>query len=320
MKTTAHTLIDIPFEFRHTCWFCGEPSSALVQLPHASGNTQCLEHAPLTIPACKECHAIKLSKHLRSVWALRAHINQTLITQYAKHLGIGENWTEQELIDSDFSGAILGGFGDSAWKMYEIAKQRISYQGWSISLDGVPLDSIDDTVHFSFEGVAYRSIHHCIDYFVTATDIDKELLVELVNILSAERFDYALKIAKLNKRISPYRRDQIAEEVRLQEAEQQEALHIREMDALQNSTLSLISEVTISGVVVPVFAIQWAIEKGIKNLNDLRDLEDDYFDDFAHLGGAVAFQSYDGLQSYMTARTDLTWVNSNDPNRDLWTG
>ncbi|WP_295899311.1 hypothetical protein [uncultured Vibrio sp.] len=318
MPKTTHTLIDIPFEFRHSCWFCGEPSSALTQLPHASSKGQNVEHAPLEIPSCSECNAIKAPKHVRSIWALRSYINQALITKYAKHLGIGENWTKQELIDSDFSGAILGGFGNSAWKMYEIAKQRISYQGWALSLDGLPLDSIDDTAHFTFEGTHYTSVNHCIDYFVTATGIDKDLLEELVSILSVDRFGYALKIARLNKRLSSSQRSQIVEEVRQQEAEQQEALQIREMDDFESRATSSITEVTVSGVVVPVFAIQWAIENRVNTLNILRDREDDYFDDFEHLGGAIAFQSYDGLQSYMTARLDTTWANDSDPNRDLW--
>ena len=315
MPTHSYTLIDIPFDSRHTCWFCGEPSATSLHFPGTPESNTRLEHVPLTIPACNECNSIHYPSHLNSIWALRSCIRQALISKYTKHLAIGENWTEQEIIDSDFSGAILGGFGRSAWRMYEISKQRVTFQGWVVSVDDLPLDIIDETSDFEFDGIHYSSLHTCIDFFADATDIDKELLTQLVDIVGPSRFNYALKIAKLNKRISYVQRTKIIDEITVQEAETLEAAFDHHSKRTVNPS---IVDVSVSGTIAVTFAIQWAMEKGAHTLSELCHLEDDYFDEFEHLGGAAAFASYNGLQLYLKSREDAAWIEANDPNKDLW--
>ncbi|OEE86201.1 hypothetical protein A1OQ_17115 [Enterovibrio norvegicus FF-162] len=309
MQTHSHTLIDIPFNQRHICWFCGEPSSEILHFPRTARKN--VEHALLALPACKECDAIKHSRDINSIWQFRAHVKQALISKYTKHLAIGENWTKEELEESEFSGSILGGFGESAWHMYEIAKQRVAYEGWPLIVDGLTFDAMDDTSSFEFNGTCYASLRNCVDFFEKASDIDKELLTQLVEIVTPARFDYALKIAKLNKRISPARRTQIIDDIAIEEAEKREA-------ATRSDLELSIEDVSVSGTIAPSFAIQWAIAKGASTLSELCPLEDDYFDDFQHLGGAAAFASYNGLQLYLEARENAAWVKANDPNKDVW--
>ena len=175
MSSILYTQIDVPFNFRYTCWFCGEPSIDYVDFPKSAESIPKLEHPPIAIPVCDECSKVKYQDNVHSIWALRDQVKHSLITKYTKHLGIGENWTEQELKDSEFSGTILGGFGRSAWKMFQIAKSRVSFNGWDVSVDEVPLSANDETSGFSFEGVRYLSLNACIDYYVKATSIDREL-------------------------------------------------------------------------------------------------------------------------------------------------
>ncbi|NOI54127.1 hypothetical protein F0248_13630 [Vibrio crassostreae] len=314
MTVNTYSYIDIPFNLRHTCWFCGEPSSNLVEFPKTAQAVAKIGHSPIALPACNECARINYSKNLTSIWSVRDQIKHTLIDKYAKHLGIGENWTEQELIDSDFSGSTLGGFGRSAWKMYQIAKQRVDYKGWPLSVDDIPLEVYDETSGFEFDGTRYASINSCIDYFTKAAGVDKELLSQLVDIVSSDRFSYALRIAKLNKSVSNTKRSEIVEEVLQQESEQEEIL-LEQANSMFNPN---VEEVNISGSVAPVFAIQWALANKVEDLAHLCALEDEYFDYFEHLGGPAAFMSYNGLQLYLESRQDPEWVEKSDPNKQYW--
>ncbi len=218
-----YTCIDVPFNSRHTCWFCGEPCSDFLDFPANHRNVSDISHQPLAVPSCNECSSFKTTSGVKSIWALRDQIKHQLMSKYAKHLGIGLNWTETELKESDFTGSVLGGFGKSAWPMYQIAKERIAYKGWPITIDELPLDGYDETSGFTYDGTRYLSLHTCIDYYVKSLSLDKDLLTQAVDIVTPERFGYALKIAKLNKFISAQERSQILEELLLQESEAAEA-------------------------------------------------------------------------------------------------
>lgn len=75
-------LVDIPFNCRHSCWFCAEPCEhvfAFRASPHA-------EHASLSVPACKECLTLARQHTLTSIYECRIAVKDALMKRYAKHL------------------------------------------------------------------------------------------------------------------------------------------------------------------------------------------------------------------------------------------
>jgi hypothetical protein len=311
-----YSLIDIPFNLRHTCWFCGEPSFDLLSFPKSSHQIAQISHQPIELPACKECLSLPTGGVVESIWSFRDNIKHALMNKYAKHLGIGLQWTKEELEDSEFDGAILEGFGKSAWPMYEIAKERVEYMGWDITVDGEPLDGYDESYGYEFHGVRYLSIQACIEYHVKALSLDLVLFETLIEIVGSERFAYALRIAELNRNISSRDRNSIINEVLEQEQDKNDIAEL-ELSNQNQQTLPLVP-VSIDGIVVQPEAIEWAIKNQCTSLGLLVEQEDAFFDEFEHLGGPRAFALFDGLQSYLNARSISQWGKENDPNDEFW--
>lgn len=309
--------IDIPFSQRHTCWFCGEPSHVYASFPRKNSRKR-IEHAPLEVPACEECVAISASYDASSVLHLRDGVKHGLLKKYAKALGIGINWTKQELEESEFTGAALEGFRRSAWEMYEIAKARIDYKGWPLSLDGIPMEIYDETSSFEFDGMSFLSLQACIDHYVDALTLDKALLEQLVDVVGCDRFSYALRIARLNPRVSNARRTAIVAEIELQELEQAEANSLLIDDKEQEFEPGEVQAISLSGITAEPDAICWLLNNAVTNLAQLAEREDDFFDDFQHLGGVGAFAKFNGVQLYLDARSDLNWTKHYDLNQELW--
>ncbi len=192
--STNFPLIDIPFDKRHICWFCAEPCAdtfayqAQAYTPHPS----------LSVPACKEC--LKLASHhpLTSIWDCHMAVKDELMRIYAKHLAIGENWTEQELAESEFSCKVFEGFKKSAWFMYQVAKGRITSTPWPISLNGVAIDSGEYQLGFQFDGVNYSSIAKAVEHYSQMLGLDKPFLQQLVNTVGRDRFAYAVRLCRIN--------------------------------------------------------------------------------------------------------------------------
>ncbi|OEF26825.1 hypothetical protein [Vibrio rumoiensis] len=311
---SAYTFIDIPFNFRHTCWFCGEPASHSFDFPKNPNNLRFLEHPPMSIPACSECAIVNVASDVSSIWAVRDHVKRSIMDKYADHLAIGQNWTEEELKESEFSGALLGGFGESAWTMYLIAKDRLSYQGWTVSIDSMLVEWEDESYGFEFDGVRYMSLNTCLEHLIKALRLDAQLLPSLIDILGPERLDYALRIAKLNKAITTFQREKILDEIRQQQDDKQDIAQ----QAKFAGDFSQVEEVAVGDGVATVESIQWALKNRITTLDHLCREEDAFFDEFAHLGGPQCYMNYYGLQLYFEARQNLAWIAENDPNIEWW--
>ncbi|WP_028762001.1 hypothetical protein [Shewanella colwelliana] len=187
-------LIDIPFTQRHTCWFCSEPCNAIFnyQAHHYT------PHPSLSLPCCKECLSFASKAPLTSIWDCQMAVKDELMRRYAKHLAIGENWTEQELAESEFSCKVFEGFKKSAWFMYQVAKQRVSASGWPLSLNGVSLDASQYDLGFMFDGVNYTSISSAVEHYSNMLGLDKLFLQDLVSLVGRERFGYAVRICRIN--------------------------------------------------------------------------------------------------------------------------
>ncbi len=188
------TRIDVPFDKRHLCWFCGEPCKDTLEYeaqPHTP-------HPSLALPCCAECLKLAKQHPLTSIWDCRLAVKDALMGIYAKDLAIGINWTEQELAESEFSCKVFEGFKKSAWMMYQIARDRINFSGWPLQLEGIEIVCQHDSARFEFDGVAYTSLHAAIGYYSKQFSLDPSFFAELVKLLGRARFGYALRLARIH--------------------------------------------------------------------------------------------------------------------------
>ena len=112
--------LDIPFEYRFTCWFCGEGSYQTIV---ASVSTH-QQHYLVNMPICDECQSYQCHRVANSLTSIEKLIKAKIVKCSVKELAIGANWTEKELQASDLNGSAFDGFKKSGWRMYLIAKER----------------------------------------------------------------------------------------------------------------------------------------------------------------------------------------------------
>ncbi|MGL5359588.1 MAG: hypothetical protein ACRDBI_07705 [Shewanella sp.] len=194
MPATPIPRIDIPFDKRHTCWFCAEPSNSYFCY-HSQHHSS---HPSLAVPACSECAKLAKQQPLTSIWDCRMAVKDALMRIYAKHLAIGINWTQAELAESEFSCKVFEGFKKSAWMMYQIARDRINAPPWPIMLDGVAIEDQGQHLGFEFDGIRYSSLQAAIDYYSNQFTLDGRFLAGLVNVVGKARFGYALRLARIH--------------------------------------------------------------------------------------------------------------------------
>ena len=187
--------IDVPFEMRFSCWFCGEPSKSQLQFPRYRDEFLTCEHQPLSLPCCGECLVFGRELDDNSIFAARLNMKQKLMRKYHKHLAIGINWTEQELAESDMEGKAFEGFKRIAWSMYLISRDRINFPGWSVSVDGLLIEDTSEAL-FSFDGVTYASLALAIEHYARVFDINSEFLGQVVQLVGPQRFAYGVKFAR----------------------------------------------------------------------------------------------------------------------------
>ncbi len=190
-------LIDVPFEFRHCCWFCHEPSNLYFSYIKEASTP----HPSLSVPACQECLLLAKANPLTSIWDCRVVVKDALLKKYQKHLAIGQNWTQEEIESAEFDDncKIFGGFKKSAWFMYQVAKKRINAQAWPLQIDGLKLDDSGHyQLEFEFDGVSYSSLYRAIEHYSKSMALDKQFLTRIVEQVGRERFSYGIRLARIH--------------------------------------------------------------------------------------------------------------------------
>ena len=190
-------LIEIPFNNRHQCWFCGEPSGRYFTFPHQHHLVFDCPHPKLTLPCCKECRSAAVSAKVRSIWQVDQQVKKYLIKKYKKDLAIGLNWTREELANSGFEEGNFAGFQKSAWFMYEVAKQRVNNKGWKLVLAGIEIEQDVASEHFQFDGVCYPSIEDAIEHYSETFRLDSAFLRQILAKLGLGHFAQSVRYCRL---------------------------------------------------------------------------------------------------------------------------
>tara|TARA_Y100000034_G_C6789325_1_gene353286 strand:- start:208 stop:885 length:678 start_codon:yes stop_codon:yes gene_type:complete len=194
---TYPELIDIPFEHRHQCWFCGEPSHVSFTFPHSGYLVIACPHPTLMVPCCGECHTLARKAQVDDIWRVRQSVKAGLIKRYRKDLAIGISWTQEELANSGFEGGNFEGFQRSAWFMYEVAKDRVNYKAWPLSYRGEDLEEVFVKDSFTFDGVTYPSVDDAILHYAQSFGIKVQVMKKALAITGIEAFADAVRFCRL---------------------------------------------------------------------------------------------------------------------------
>ncbi|SMY32979.1 hypothetical protein [Photobacterium andalusiense] len=317
--TSSYHNIDVPFDYRHTCWFCGEPyfdSYAFMAVPNYDNQT-----LPIMLPCCQECFSFANAVKVSSLDLLRDKVKQQLHKKYHKHLQIGVNWTKEELESSEMDGKALEGFRISGWKMFEIAKERVNYSGWPIYIDGLPCYDVTTTFQFEYDGIIYTSLNHAVTQLAALYAIPQPYLEQVVELVGREKMTYALRFCKTTYGYSPAERESSLASLRALLAEEQaNALpHRHSTTAQRDIALVEIKELILYRTMIAPHAIQWALSRGIQTLAELAEYEEVFFEHFSKESELTAFTYFNGLQIYFEKRElEPLWAQNDDPNRALF--
>lgn len=205
--------IEIPFNFRNTCWFCGEPSDKKIKFPRYDYEINILSHQPLSLPSCKECASIVKRSAFPSIYSYRDAIKQALATKHQKTLSIGSNWTKKELEESELEGSAFEGFKRSAWPMFEMMQARINYQGWPLVIDNVLLEIESDNESFEFDGVVYVSLDDAVVHAVKTFFLDEALFTRVLSVLGKNKFSQAIRLCRLYPNLTAKTREEVFLEI-----------------------------------------------------------------------------------------------------------
>ncbi|MFQ3209768.1 MAG: hypothetical protein ACI9U5_000059 [Colwellia sp.] len=224
-------ITETPFDKRHCCWFCGEPSQVAFIFPSYSSafsdesNKYLLlsnSHPVISIPACQECQKLANKAEESTILAVKANVKRGLIQRYAKDLAIGVNWTEHELATSEFEQGNFAGFARSGWFMYQVAKTRVSHLAWPLVANGIELEEIDleeiQAQSFTFDGVLYPSLSDAINHYAKIFLLDEHYVIAVLQHLGNDNIDeksfaQAVRFCRLLVNASPRERKVAFDEI-----------------------------------------------------------------------------------------------------------
>lgn len=205
--------VEIPFNYRSTCWFCGEPSDKKIKFPQYDYEINILDHLPLTIPSCKECSSIVKRSAFTSIYHYRDAIKKALTKKHQKVLSIGSNWTKKELEESELEGSAFEGFKRSAWPMFEMMQGRINYQGWPLVVNNQLLVVDSDNDSFEFDGVIYVSLDDAVTHAVKTFFLDEALFTRVLSVLGKNKFSQAIRLCRLYPNLTASNREDVFLEI-----------------------------------------------------------------------------------------------------------
>ncbi|QDP01870.1 hypothetical protein [Thalassotalea sp. PS06] len=188
--------IEVPFEYRHCCWFCKEPAGRVFNHKPESNADSNTNSEGMAIPTCHECATLAAKHRKLAIAKVREKVKSGLRKIYRKDLAIGVNWTKEELENSGFEGGNFEGFARSAWFMFEIARDRVNFKGWPLQVSGCEV-SLDEQVSFHFDGTDFTDVSEAIEFYSKTYRLDSVFLSKSVYSLTPERFGDALRLARI---------------------------------------------------------------------------------------------------------------------------
>jgi hypothetical protein len=110
--------------------------------------------------------------------------------------------------------------------MYLIAKDRVNYTGWELSIDGITIDNISFEESFVFDGLTFSTYISMVDYISNAFSLNKAYLKKVIAIYGHNRAIEAVKFCRLVLSESSFQREKALNDL-IESFREKEALEMK---------------------------------------------------------------------------------------------
>lgn len=200
---TIYKRIDVPMEMIYTCFYCGCIATEDDHVPAVTRfhDYQAIydRHAPLLVPSCGECNQILSNTMQETIFDRFNYCKKKLTSRYAKVLRYGEIWTEEAAEYADFSGNFEV-FVEQAQRMAQMAKQRLEWIHWPVTIDGEILEMEQPRQEIKIFNKKFTSLDHMFDHVRKVDKIPTKYLQAVMDVLGGlDHLQRAYVICKNNK-------------------------------------------------------------------------------------------------------------------------
>jgi len=207
MQDTYSSCTPVNADYVGRCFYCGLEAEEQFKdfippkqyLPFIGSLN--MEHAPCSMPCCKECNELLSRCSDATVEARKQFLNDRVAKKYKEALTIYERWDENELTEN---GASLDRSIRAGISLGKEADQRLKFRGFAYELNGKTYrQEIEPDVSFEVFGETFPSYRDALQYAARAYSVAIDELSRLVS--KTKSFDEAItvynaeRVAKLEK-------------------------------------------------------------------------------------------------------------------------
>lgn len=215
-RRVLYKRIDVPWEFKNTCFYCGEISYCEDHVPPTSRyhDFMCLYdcHPPILVPACNQCNRILGNSLQKDIYERFDECKELLLKKLDKYLMYGNIWDKDEIEFAELTGD-LGKFSGAVQKQAEIAKSRLEWEHWNVSVEGIDLEKSENGYKIKMDGKEFKRLDHVLEYARRVHKVPATYLEKVLNIVGFVKADYALSVCRTRRVKSEAEMNKVLEDV-----------------------------------------------------------------------------------------------------------
>lgn len=209
--------IDVPFEFIGLCFYCGELANEYDHVPPASRYYDWMAtydcHKPLIVPCCSSCNKLLSNELQKDIYHRYDVCKEKLNLHLSKFLKYEDIWWDGDFEYAGFTGNFKK-FAESMVDMVAYAKSRCDWEHWPVSVDGESVDRLSHQSGYSVDGKKFNYIDDLYSYVKKKYGVNRQYLIEVVELLGISKLEYAIRICTTNKATTRKEVDKVLNDLR----------------------------------------------------------------------------------------------------------
>lgn len=221
-RRNIYQKIDVPYNMRYTCFYCGEFECDLDHVPPTSRYHDFIgiydSHMPLLVPSCKECNSLLGNTLQKDIYDRFEECKKKLTKKLSRYLRYELLWDEDELEYAGFTGE-FSKFSEAVLKEVRKAKDRLTWEHWPVSIEGVEIENTHFNYYLKLDGKEFKTLDHLLEYVKRVHKVPVKYFEKVLLVVGYAKADYALRVCQTKKVTTEVQMNKVLSDLAFSESE-----------------------------------------------------------------------------------------------------